>query len=59
MATTLAALILRLTGAVAARDGVPSTAQYSQAVTDAADDFSRRASNQKVATLHVDRKSVV
>jgi len=46
-------LISRLQSDVAARNSVPSSAQYEQAVRDAVADFSRRAPMQKVVTINV------
>lgn len=53
MSITLASLVARLTADVPAVSGVPSTAQYSQAVTDAVADLSRRASVTRVVTLAI------
>jgi hypothetical protein len=53
MTITLASLIARLTADVPAVDGVPSASQYSQAVTDAVADLSRRASVPRVALLTI------
>jgi hypothetical protein len=53
MSITLASLVARLTADVPAVSGVPSTAQYTQAVQDAVDDLSRRASVVRVALLTI------
>ncbi len=53
MTITLASLIARLTADVPADNGVPSTAQYTQAVKDAVADLSRRASVTRQATLAI------
>jgi len=53
MTITLASLIARLTADVPAVSGVPSSAQYSQAVKDAVADLSRRASVPRVASLTI------
>jgi hypothetical protein len=53
MSVSLATLVARLTAAVAARNGVPSTAQYGQCVEDAVADLGARKPNQKTATLSV------
>ncbi len=49
----LSDLVIRLQGHVPARNGVPSSAQYEQAVLDAVRDFNRRASRVRVTTLAV------
>jgi hypothetical protein len=51
MSTSLSSLVIQLQGDVPARDGVPSTTQYMQAVKDAVADFSRLAPMQRVVTL--------
>lgn len=53
MTITLAELVARVTADVPPQSGVPSAAQYSQAVKDAVADLSRRASVVRVATLAV------
>jgi hypothetical protein len=53
MSVTLAALVARLTAAVPAQNGVPSTAQYEQCVKDAVADYGERRPNQKVTTISV------
>lgn len=53
MSVTLAAMVARLTTAVPAQNGVPSTAQYEQCVKDAVADYGERRPNRKVATLSV------
>lgn len=49
----LADLVARLTASVPPVSGVPSTAQYIQAVKDAVADLSRRASVPRVTTLAI------
>jgi hypothetical protein len=49
----LADLVSRLSADIPAVSGVPSAAQYSQAVKDAVADLSRRASVPRVATLPI------
>lgn len=51
--TTFSSLVSRLQSAVAARNGVPSEAQYSQAVKDAVSDYSRRNPLRRVGTLSI------
>lgn len=51
--TTLAALIAELQSEVPAVDGVPTTAQYTQAIKDAINDFSRRCGVAKIASISV------
>jgi hypothetical protein len=53
MAVSLEALVTRLKGDVAARDGVPSDAQYEQAVEDAVADYSRRNPLRRAFTLSI------
>jgi len=53
MAVSLSTLVTRLQGLVAARDSVPSSAQYQQAVEDAVADFSLRAPMAKVTAVSV------
>lgn len=53
MSVSLANLMERVKGQVPAKDGVPSEAQYEQAVQDAVADYSRRCPLQKVYTLSV------
>lgn len=53
MTITLASLVSRLTADVPAVSGVPSTAQYEQAVKDAIADLSRHASVTRIATLAI------
>lgn len=53
MSVSLSTLVSRLTSLVPARDSVPSTAQYQQAVKDAVADFSARAPMNKVAALSI------
>ncbi len=53
MTITLASLVARLEADVPAVDGVPSTAQYAQAVKDAVADLSRRASVTRRSTISV------
>jgi len=53
MSILLSDLVLRLQADVAAEDGVPSTAQYERAITDAVIDFGNRAGRVKRATLNV------
>lgn len=53
MTILLADLISRLTADCPAVSGVPTTAQYEQAVKDAVVDLSRRASVVRVATLAI------
>jgi hypothetical protein len=53
MSVALTTLTGLLTAAVTARGGVPSTAQYEQAVKDAVADYSRLRPMQKVATLTI------
>ncbi len=51
--TNLIDLVEQLEENVPAKDGVPSAAQYAQAVPDEAADFSRRCGRVKIATLSV------
>lgn len=51
--TTLASLISRLQSEVPAVNSVPTTAQYTQAVKDAAAEFSRRCGLTKFAELNI------
>jgi hypothetical protein len=53
MTITLASLIARLTADAPAQSGVPTDAQYQQAVVDAVADLSRRASVPRAALLSV------
>src|SRR5262245_59237861 len=53
MSILLADLVTRLQADVPAQSGVPTTAQYTQAVKDAVGDLSRRASVTRTATLSV------
>lgn len=53
MTITLAELVARLEADIPAVSGVPSAAQYAQAVKDAVADLSRRASVPRVSTLSV------
>ena len=53
MSISLATLQAKLTAAVPARNGVPSTAQYQQCVEDAVADLSQRKSNEKVAAISI------
>ena len=53
MAVTLASLVARLQGLVPVRDGIPSAAQYQQAVQDAAADYSKRSPMRKLKTLAI------
>jgi hypothetical protein len=49
----MSALVSMLSGKVPARNGVPSSDQYTQAIKDAVSYFSRDASREKIATLNV------
>jgi len=51
--TTLAALIAELQSEVPAVDSVPTTAQYTQAIKDAVNDFSRRCGLAKIGSISV------
>lgn len=51
--TTLAALLSELQSEIPAVDGVPSTAQYTQAIKDAINDFSRRCGLVKIGSIAV------
>lgn len=51
--TTLAAMVADLQSEVPAVDGVPTTAQYNQAVEEAVLDFSRRCGLAKISTLAI------
>lgn len=51
--STLSDLVTRLQADVPADNGVPSTAQYEQAVKDAVADFSRRTGRIKIGTLEI------
>lgn len=53
MAVELSDLVTQLQSDVPARDSVPSSAQYTQAVKDAVRDLSRRAPMQQVVTLSI------
>jgi hypothetical protein len=53
MAVSLATLKGRLEGAVPARNSIPSSSQYEQAVRDAVADYSQRVPLQKLATLNI------
>lgn len=53
MSVALADLVARLTAAVPAYGGVPTSTQYELAVKDAVMDFSRRAGMKKLATLSI------
>jgi len=53
MTITLADLVSRLSADVPAVSGVPTAAQYEQAVKDAVSDLSRRASVPRVTTLAI------
>jgi hypothetical protein len=53
LSITLASLVARLTVDVLAQSGVPTAAQYAQAVKDAVADLSRRASVARVASLAI------
>jgi len=53
MAQTLAALVAILQSEVPAVSSVPTTAQYTQAIKDAAADFSRRCGLTKFAELNI------
>src|SRR5687768_4507420 len=53
MSTELSDLIDKLQSKVPARNDVPSDSQYRQAVIDAVDDFSLRASREKITTLQI------
>jgi hypothetical protein len=53
MSTTLAALVALLQSEVPAVDGVPTTAQYEQAVKDAVMEFSHQCGLTTIATLSV------
>jgi hypothetical protein len=51
--TTLADLISELQSEVPAVDGVPTTAQYTQAIKDAVADFSRRCGLAKIGSISI------
>jgi len=53
MSVALSDLITRAQGLASARDGVPSAAQYTQAVKDGVMEYARRCPNKKVATLSI------
>jgi len=53
MSIALVDLVARLTAAVPAYGGIPTTAQYELAVKDAVLDFSRRAGMKKLATINI------
>lgn len=53
MSITLAEMVTELQGRVAARNSIPSAAQYARAIKDAAADFSRRCSREKLAQLNI------
>jgi hypothetical protein len=53
MSINLSSLVSQLQSDVPARDGVPSTTQYTQSVKDAVADFSRQAPMQRVVTLNM------
>jgi hypothetical protein len=53
MSVTLSDLTARLTAAVSARNGVPSAAQYTQAVKDAVGGYSQRVTIPKHSTLSI------
>jgi hypothetical protein len=53
MSIALSVLVARLQSDVPANNGVPSAAQYEQAVKDALADFARRVPMQKVVTLNM------
>jgi len=53
MSVTLADLVARLQADVPARSGVPSTAQYTQAVKDAVNDYAQRCPMTLIMTLNV------
>lgn len=53
MSVSLSSLVERLQRAVPARNDVPNLAQYTQAVKDAAADFSRRSAMRKMALISV------
>lgn len=53
MSTQLSDLIEKLQSQVPARNNVPDDQQYRQAVIDAVDDFSLRASREKITTLQI------
>lgn len=53
MSTTLAALVTQLQSEVPAVNSVPTSTQYSQAVKDAAREFSRRCGLGKIAELSI------
>jgi len=51
--TTLAAMVADLQSEVPAVDGIPTTAQYNQAVEEAVIDFSRRCGLIKISSLSI------
>lgn len=53
MSVRLIDWIERLQADVPARDGVPTSDQYQQAILDAVVDFNNRATRQKVATIQI------
>jgi hypothetical protein len=53
MGITLSAWVTRLQDDVPARNGVPTSTQYPQAIKDAVIDFNNRATRQKVITLQI------
>jgi len=53
MSILLADLVTELQGKVPARNSIPSSAQYAKVIKDAAADFSRRCSREKISTVSI------
>jgi hypothetical protein len=53
MSILLSTLVTELQGRVAARNSVPTEAQYQKAIKNAVADFSQRCSREKISTLNV------